>query len=126
VIASAGPASNWIQSHKALYNASRALKPTGRLVLVAPCPEGIGEESFRHWVSMSTDSDLFAELRKNPEVLGQTALSTRWRGKQTVLVTGMPEKDVSDLGIRVAQDLQSAIDLAAGRIGLLPATDQFR
>ena len=36
VIASAGEAPNWIQSHKALYNASSAIHASGRIVLVAP------------------------------------------------------------------------------------------
>jgi len=102
-------AADWIQSHKALYNASRAVKPTGRIVLVAPCPEGLGNDRFRRWVGLREIEAVYAELRKSAEILGQTALSTLTRGKRTVLVTDMEEKDRNDLGIQTAPDLESAV-----------------
>jgi len=112
VIADAGSASNWIQSHKALFNAARAVHSDGRIVLVAPCPEGLGNERFRHWIRKKTVSEIFDGLRTAPEALGQTALSTKERGRKTILVTGMPEHDIEDLGIRTAPDLESAITAA--------------
>jgi nickel-dependent lactate racemase len=112
VVASAGTASNWIQSHKALYNASRAVHPHGRIVLYAPCPEGIGNDRFRYWVTRPDLQSIFDGLRKEPEILGQTALSTRIRGKQTILVTGMHKRDIHDLGIGTAVDVPSAITTA--------------
>jgi nickel-dependent lactate racemase len=111
VIASAGGASNWIQSHKALFNASRAVGPEGRIILAAPCPEGLGNEQFRHWVTRPTLAGIYAGLRKNPEVLGQTALSTRLRGARAILVTGLNATDRTDLGIPTAPDLDAAIRL---------------
>jgi nickel-dependent lactate racemase len=109
VLASAAPALNWIQSHKALFNASRAVTPSGRVVLVAPCPEGLGDERFRLWVKRPTVPDICRELRRSPEVLGQTALSTRTRGARTILVTGMPARDSADLGIETAPDADAAV-----------------
>lgn len=109
VIASAGSASNWIQSHKALFNAHRAIGPEGRVILDAPCPEGLGNDHFRYWVTQPTVADIYAGLRKNPEVLGQTALSTRLRGPQTLLITSMPAPDQAALGIATAPDTQSAV-----------------
>ena len=38
VVASAGAAANWIQSHKALFNASRAVREGGRIVLCRTVP----------------------------------------------------------------------------------------
>jgi nickel-dependent lactate racemase len=102
-------AANWVQSHKALFNAHRALKPGGTLILVAPCPEGLGDSRFRYWVTRPTIADLYRELRKSVEILGQTALSSRIRGADAILVTGMPEPDARDLGIRTAPDLETAI-----------------
>ena len=55
---------------------------------------------------------MFDGLRQSPEALGQTALSTKERGRKTILVTGMPESDIEDLGIRAAADLESAIKAA--------------
>ena len=121
VIASAGPASNWIQSHKAFYHAHRAVHEKGRVILEAKCPEGLGNERFRYWVKMRSASEMFAGLRQAPEVNGQTALSTRERAPRTVLVTKMAKTDLDDLGIRAAPDLDTAIrivldDLAAAGI----------
>ncbi len=109
IIASAGSASNWIQSHKALFNAYRAIRPNGRVILAAPCPEGLGNERFRYWVTKNTIEDIYKGLRQSPEVLGQTALSTRMRGLQTILVTDMNQQDVADLGIRSMPNLDTAI-----------------
>lgn len=109
VIASAGQASNWIQSHKALFNASRAIKPEGSIILIAPCPEGLGDERFRYWVTQPTLETIYQGLRQNPEVLGQTALSTRMRGPRTVLVTNLNTGDRHDLGIPTAPDVNSAL-----------------
>jgi len=108
VLASAA-ASNWIQAHKALYNAHRAARQGGRIVLEAHCPEGLGNERFRHWIRTETVEEIYAGLRRAPEVLGQTALSTKMRGKQVVLVTQMPEADAKDLGIETAPDVDSAL-----------------
>ena len=115
VIASAVGAPNWIQSHKALYNAYRAVKQDGHIILVAPCPEGIGDERFRYWVKKTDLTEIYSELRSSPEVNGQTALSTRIRGKITTLVTSLPPDDTRDLGINVADSVDAALsDALAG------------
>ena len=115
---------NWIQSHKALFNASRAVHEAGgRIVLAAPCREGIGDDRFRHWVTQPSVEAIYRGLREAPEVLGQTALSTRLRGERTVLVTEMPAKDAADLGIETAPDLESAIVRTLRHLG--PATGRL-
>ena len=108
VVASAGTARNWIQSHKALFNASRAVKRDGLIILLAPCPEGLGDERFRYWIRKESPGEIYRGLRQSAEVLGQTALSTRMRGERTVLVTEMPATDAEDLGIETAPDLERA------------------
>lgn len=112
VMATANGASNWIQSHKALFNASRAMKPGGTIILHAPAGEGLGNEEFRRWVTMDSIEQIYSCLRKDPAVLGQTALSTRTRGASTILVTEMPAKDVHDLGIRTAPDMAAGLKTA--------------
>jgi len=121
VLADAGSAGDWIQSHKALVNASRALRPGGRVILRAPCPEGLGNERFRHYLRMESTARMCAALRAQPEVNGQTALSTRERGRCAVLVTDLGPEDRRDLGIATAPDLESAAaraisDLRAGGV----------
>ena len=109
VVASAGSAPNWIQSHKALYNASRAIREGGRIVLLAPCPEGIGNERFRYWIKKPGIGEIFKGLRQSDEVLGQTALSTKTRGAAAILVTRMAQADIDDLGLETAPDEETAI-----------------
>ncbi len=118
VVASASPATNWIQSHKALFNSSRAINSDGIIVLEAPCPEGIGDERFKHWVSIKDIPMLYRELRKAPEVLGQTALSTRLRGQKTLLVTSLTQAERNILGIETAPDINAALDIAINRLTL--------
>jgi len=120
VIASAETAPNWIQSHKALFNSHRAIRKGGRVILQAPCPEGLGDERFRFWIKKDSIASMYRELRHSPEVLGQTALSTKTRGQDAILVTGMGERDIADLGIKTAPDLKTAIGMALATIGARP------
>jgi len=109
VVALAGTASNWIQGHKALFNAHRAIRRRGRAILLTPCPEGLGDERFRYWIRKGDIESICKGLRQSSEVLGQTALSTRMLGTRTVLVTSMPRTDINDLGITTMPDAESAI-----------------
>ncbi|MBI2440595.1 MAG: nickel-dependent lactate racemase [Lentisphaerae bacterium] len=112
VVADASAAPNWIQAHKGLFNAARAVHSAGRVILLAPCPEGLGNERFRFFITRGTLAEIFQLLRQNPEVNGQTALSTRLLGERAVLVTQLKERDAADLGIRTAPDLASAMEQA--------------
>lgn len=111
VVASAASSLNWIQSHKALFNAHRAVrKQSGRIALYAPCIEGLGDEGFRHWVTRPNEREIYAGLRAKHEVLGQTALSTKERGKLTKLATQLSGRDAADLGMPAMARLEDAID----------------
>jgi len=112
VFASSGSALNWVQSHKSLVNAHRAMKKGGIVILLAPCPEGLGDERFRYWVSRKNLPEIYSELRRSAEVLGQTALSSRIRGTDAILVTAMKKKDIADLGIRTAPTAEEAVTQA--------------
>ncbi|MBN2301638.1 MAG: nickel-dependent lactate racemase [Lentisphaerae bacterium] len=118
VLASAASAGDWVQSHKALYNAHRAVKNSGRILLYAPCREGIGSERLRYWVKQKTLDQIYRELRQSFEILGQTALSTKIRGAQTIIVTEMKEQDKKDLGLQTAPDMETAADMALAEISL--------
>lgn len=115
VVAGAASSLNWIQSHKALFNAHRAVREErGRIALYAPCVEGLGDERFRHWMTRLGEREIYSGLRARPEVLGQTALSTRLRGRQTVLATQLSARDAADLGIAATARLEDAIDRCLG------------
>lgn len=112
VIATAGTAKNYIQSHKALYNAYQAMRPGGRIVFLTPSPEGYGGNKFRDWVSLGTPEAVISELRKNAEINGQTALSTLQKAPSSIFVTEMSREEVTRLGARKAATLGDAITLA--------------
>lgn len=109
VIASAGNAKNFIQSHKALYNACQALKPDGRLILATPAPEGYGGNKFAEWLGLETREAIIAALRRNAEINGQTALSTLDKAPRTTFITEMPEELVHGMGGRKEADLAAAL-----------------
>lgn len=116
VIASAEGAQNWVQSHKALHNAWRARAPHGLILLVAPAPEGLGDERLRYWLQRPDVASVYRELRSRPEVLGQTALSTRTKAERTILVTELPDADLHDLRMQGVGDVGAGIDLAVERL----------
>ncbi|MBI2434412.1 MAG: nickel-dependent lactate racemase [Candidatus Hydrogenedentes bacterium] len=111
-VASAGAARNFIQSHKALFNAYQSVKPGGRIIFLAAAPEGFGGNKFSQWLSLGGRAAIIRELRKNAEINGQTALSTREKAAITLFVTELPAEEVALLGGRKADSLQEALDTA--------------
>ncbi|MDA1279638.1 MAG: nickel-dependent lactate racemase [Chloroflexi bacterium] len=118
VIASSPSTQNFVQTHKALFNAYQAVKPDGRIILLAPCPEGIGGEQFAKWLRLGSREAIIAGLRKESEINGQTALSTIQKAPITYIVTEMSDDEIAMLGAKRAVSLDDAIaramtDLAA-------------
>lgn len=115
VVIAASPATkNFVQTHKALFNAFQAVQPDGRVVLLAPCREGLGEEQFTQWLELGDRAEIIAALRRRSEINGQTALSTREKAPRTVMVTDLSDEDVALLGARKAESLQEAVDIVLG------------
>lgn len=123
VIASAGTAKNFIQSHKALYNACQVLKPEGRLILTTPAPEGYGGNKFAEWLGLKTREAVIAALRRNAEINGQTALSTLDKAPRTTFITEMSEDLVRAMGGEKGATLDEALDRARR---LLPGSGRHR
>lgn len=116
VIASAGAAKNFVQAHKALYNAYQAMKRGGRVIFLAKCEEGLGAERFAHWLNLGTVRAVIAELRKNSEINGQTALSTLGKAPSTIIITDMPAEQAAMLHMTRADSLQHALDIARANL----------
>ncbi len=112
VIASSDGTKNFVQSHKALFNAHQAMKSGGRIILLARCEEGLGGGRLARWLGLGDRASIIAELRREGEIYGQTALSTRYRAPSAFLVTDLPDEDVALIGAQRAQDLQEALYLA--------------
>jgi nickel-dependent lactate racemase len=110
VIAASGGTRNFVQTHKALYNAYQAVKPGGRIILAAPCPEGLGGESFEKWLRLGSRDAIIQGLRRESEINGQTALSTLEKARVCTMVTQLAERDVKLLGAQAAATLPDALD----------------
>lgn len=109
VIAASGDAKDYVQTHKALYNAYQAVKEDGRIILVAKCEEGLGGEQFQKWIRLGSREAIIKGLREQSEINGQTALSTIEKTPITVMVTDLPEGDVALLGARKAITVDEAL-----------------
>lgn len=118
VIATAGTAKNFIQSHKALFNAYQAMRPGGTMIFAARAAEGFGGNKFTKWLDLKTRQAVIAELRKNAEINGQTALSTLEKAPSAIMVTELDAEQVALLGATKAETLDEAIDLARQRFAL--------
>lgn len=116
VVASAGTAKNFVQSHKSLYNAYQVLKPGGLLLLAAPAPEGYGGNKFSDWLALGSTEAIIASLRQGAEINGQTALSTLEKARGARFLTTLSSAEVSTLGGIKVPDL--ATGLAQIRIEL--------
>jgi nickel-dependent lactate racemase len=121
VVASAGSAKNYLQSHKALFNAHQALKPGGRIVFVARAPEGLGGNKLAKWLELGSRAAIIEGLRRNAEINGQTALSTIEKAAISDFVTELSDEDTATLGARKAAGLADALEHARA---CLPGTQQ--
>ena len=111
VIASAGTAKNFIQSHKSLYNACQAAKPGGLILLATPAEEGYGGNKFAEWLALGSRGAIIAALRRNAEINGQTALSTLEKARRTVFLTRMAPELVSAMGGRRVDSLADGLEM---------------
>ena len=109
VIAASPSTQNFVQTHKALFNAYQAVKPDGRIILLAPCPEGLGGDQFAKWLKLGSREAIIAELRKESEINGQTALSTIQKAPITYVVTEMTDDEVGTMRGRTTESLEDAV-----------------
>ncbi|MGC8847183.1 MAG: lactate racemase domain-containing protein, partial [Candidatus Hydrogenedens sp.] len=123
VIASAGDAKNFLQSHKALVNAWQARKkPHGRIIFIAPCIEGLGGYQFQKWLEIGETEQLVTHLREKGEVNGQTVISTLEKSPYTYFLTEMDEKMVNLLGGKKISSIEEGFQLACEelkKVGIL-------
>lgn len=123
VIASAGgfPKDiNLYQAQKAMNNARRAVRPGGILILVAECPEGLGDRTFANWVAMArSPEDLITRIYNNFELGGHKAAAIAMLLKeiQIYLVSSLQEKLPRQIFITPFSSLQDAYQAALKSMG---------
>jgi lactate racemase len=125
VIASAGgyPKDiNLYQAHKALDNALEALKPGGRMVLVAQCSEGVGSDIFEEWAGKYNTVREMEEALRHEFVLGGHKAYTvaKLLRKGTVfLVSDLDRQIASKVGFVPLSTIDEALEEIYGGGGEL-------
>ena len=114
---------NFVQAHKGLNSACRAVRDGGILVLAAACPEGGGHPDFFSWFRRCfSDEQWLDTLDRDYQINGQTAYSV-WKcatANTTVLISGLPRERVVEMGMVPAGDLDEAMTIVEGRMGAIP------
>lgn len=110
---------NFIQGHKAIEHAFRAVKPGGTLVLAARCDEGFGHEEFLEWFRYKEPNDMYEALAKGGHAYGQTAYAALWKAKKVdiVLLSGLNSDDVRRMRITPVGSLDEAADMVRAKYG---------
>ncbi|GMT42624.1 MAG: hypothetical protein IEMM0002_1035 [bacterium] len=102
---------NFIQSHKSLDFAYRAVKRGGVIVLLAECSKGIGNERFLKWFEHGSSDEMEKTLINDFAIYGQTARATRKKTEdcEVLLISDLPDGWVRKMGMTKASDLSDAV-----------------
>jgi len=115
VIASAGgyPRDiNLYQAHKAIENASHAVKPGGTVMLVAECREGFGNVNFHDWTMEASDLEEIGRKLSRRFVLGghKTFAISKIARRAQIVVVSDSIKEANPLLFRTCKSPQQALD----------------
>ena len=102
---------NFYQSTKSLFNASRAVKEGGTLILLAECPEGSGAKDFFDWIEPLKRGCLDEELRANFTIGGYIfyAACESIRRSRTLLLAKLDPDIIKDMGIQACSDMEELL-----------------
>ena len=104
---------NVYQAQKALDNAYQAVKPSGTIVLVAECREGIGNSICEKWIEEAHSiEDIEKRLKKRFVLGGHKAYAIAKVAKEVeiVLVSSLDTNKVSKMFMTPSNNIQRALD----------------
>ena len=109
------------QAYKALYNAGRAVKEGGMILLVAACPDGVGNDLFEDWMMRcERPEDVFGILEEEGFKLGghkAVYLAKDLARAQIALVSEMEDEMVRRFFLTPIVDPNEFVALARERFG---------
>jgi len=115
---------NFIQSHKAIQNASLFVEDGGTLVALARCRDGVGSSTFLPYFSMEGFAGAFERLSMRYEGNGGTALSmmTKTARIRIIMITDLDEKTCRIIGVKKVSHNQALryIQNRKGAMAVLP------
>ncbi len=116
---------NLYQSTKSLFNASRAVKQGGTLILLAKCQEGGGADDFFAWNKPLQEGRLDEALRQDFTIGGYIfyAACETLRKANTLLLGEIDPAEVKAMGIRAfdkLDDLLAQVDFTGKDVYVIP------
>lgn len=117
VIASAGGGTkdlNFVQSHKAMENASYVLEEGGTMVLMGESSEGFPSGEYMKYVNLGSAKAIEDELHRNFTIPGHTILSAFKKAERFKIIwmSKLDRDVIRKFGIIPADNLAEAMDLA--------------
>ncbi len=102
---------NFIQSHKGMDNAVKALKPGGTLLYAMGCSDGYGNPAIEEFAPLDLKT-IRARLAKNYVVYGQTVYSAKEKALRyrIVVVSRLDPEFLRSLGMVPAAGIEDAIE----------------
>jgi nickel-dependent lactate racemase len=116
VIASAGGGTkdmNFVQSHKAMENASYALKDGGTMILIADSSEGMPSGEYMKWVELGSSEKIEAGLRSGFTIPGHSIYSAVHKAERLkiIWVTKLDKGIVKKMGMTPVDSIEEALKL---------------
>jgi len=110
---------NLYQAQKALDNAAHALRDGGALILVAECPEGMGNATFEAWLTGGTPAELLARIQQEFVLGGHkaAAVAAVLQRAAIYLVSALPDDLVRRCGMTPFATLDAALAAALNDSG---------
>jgi len=121
VVASAGgyPRDiNLYQAHKAIENASHAVKNGGTIILVAECREGFGNNTFETWMTSTSSLDEVGEKLSKQFILGaHKAFALSKIARRAEIIVASNKLLANSIILRICKKPQDALKEAWGSHG---------
>jgi nickel-dependent lactate racemase len=114
VVASAGgyPRDiNLYQAHKAIENASHAVKNGGTIILVAECREGFGNGTFESWMTTASSLDEVGEKLSKHFILGaHKAFALSKIARRTEIIVASNKLQARSIILKTCKNPQDALN----------------
>lgn len=102
---------NLYQAHKAIENASHAVKTGGTIILVAECGEGFGNTTFETWTTGASNLDEIGEKLSKGFVLGaHKAYALGKIAKRAEIIVASIKMETSSVILRTYKKPQDALN----------------
>ena len=116
---------NFYQTYKTLYNAERATKPGGAIILLTESREGMGNDDFYHmFIDYKNNKEREAALRAHYTIGGHMAFHDALMAEKfkIFVVSSLTDKEVTEAGMIPVKNVFEGIEAAKTIVGPHPAT----